>query len=365
MDYMEQALKLAGLAVGEVSPNPAVGAVIVKNDEIIGQGYTQPPGQDHAEIVALKQAGAAANGAVMYVTLEPCAHQGRTPPCTDAIITAGIKEVHFATLDDNPVVFGKGKAALVSAGIEVHVGQHREAAREINEAYFKYINTGLPFVTAKFAMSLDGKIATCTGDSKWISNDESRAYSHSLRHDADAIMAGVGTVIADDPKLTARCCAGRGGTSHKQPLRVVIDSVGRTPPEACLFGEPGRTIIAFGTQIPEDQRQSYIKAGAELVELPDGHNRVDLPALLQHLGQQQVTSILVEGGSAVLGSMFDAGLVDKVIVFIAPVIIGGAQALTPVGGIGAETLAKAWRLEKTRTSHFNGDTAITGYVLKE
>lgn len=362
---MEQALKLAGLAVGEVSPNPAVGAVIVKNDEIIGQGYTQPPGQDHAEVVALKQAGEGSRGSVMYVTLEPCAHQGRTPPCTDSIIAAGIKEVHLATLDDNPVVFGKGKAALVSAGIEVHVGEHRDAAREINEAYFNYINTGIPFVTAKIAMSLDGKIATRTGDSKWISSDESRAYSHTLRHDVDAIITGVGTVIADDPKLTARCCSGRGGTSHKQPLRIVIDSVGRTPPNARLFSEPGRTIIAFGVKIPETSRQAYVKAGAELVELPDGRNRVDLQALLKYLGQQQVTSVLVEGGSSILGSMFDAGLVDKVIAFIAPMIIGGAEALTPVGGIGAETLAKAWRLEKIRTSQFDGDTAITGYVIKE
>ncbi|MGI2335151.1 MAG: bifunctional diaminohydroxyphosphoribosylaminopyrimidine deaminase/5-amino-6-(5-phosphoribosylamino)uracil reductase RibD [Dehalogenimonas sp.] len=365
MDYMEQALKLAGLAVGEVSPNPAVGAVIVKNDEIIGQGYTQPPGQDHAEVVALKQAGEGARGSVMYVTLEPCAHQGRTPPCTDSIIAAGIKEVHLATLDDNPVVFGKGKAALVSGGIEVHVGEHRDAAREINEAYFKYINTGIPFVTAKIAMSLDGKIATRTGDSKWISSDESRAYSHTLRHDVDAIITGVGTVIADDPKLTARCCSGRGGTSHKQPLRIVIDSVGRTPPNARLFSEPGRTIIAFGVKIPEAFRQAYVKAGAELVELPDGRNRVDLQALLKYLGQQQVTSVLVEGGSSILGSMFDTGLVDKVIAFIAPMIIGGAEALTPVGGTGVETLAKAWRLEKIRTSQFDGDTAITGYVIKE
>ncbi|ADJ25829.1 riboflavin biosynthesis protein RibD [Dehalogenimonas lykanthroporepellens BL-DC-9] len=362
---MQQALKLAGLALGEVSPNPAVGAVVVKDDEIVGQGYTQPPGQEHAEVMALNQAGARSQGAVMYVTLEPCAHQGRTPPCTDAIIAAGIKEVHFATLDDNPVVFGKGKAALTAAGIEVHVGEHRDAARELNEAYFKYINTGLPFVTAKFAMSLDGKIATRTGDSKWISNDESRAFAHSLRHEADAIMAGVGTVIADNPKLTARCCAGSGGTSHKQPLRIVVDSHGRTPDTAVLFHEPGRTILAFGGQVSEERRIPYTQAGAELESFPDGNGRVDLPALMSFLGKQQITSVIVEGGSSLLGSMFDAGLVDKVIVFIAPMIIGGGGALTAVGGNGAETLDQACRLEKTRTWRLGEDTVITGYVNKD
>ena len=362
---MQQALKLAGLALGEVSPNPAVGAVIVKDDEIVGQGYTQPPGQGHAEVMALNQAGDRARGSTMYVTLEPCAHQGRTPPCTDAIIAAGIKEVHLATLDDNPLVFGKGKAALRAAGIDVHVGEHRDAARELNEAYFKFINTGLPFVTAKFAMSLDGKMATRVGDSKWISNDESRAYAHSLRHAADAIMAGVGTVIADDPKLTARCCAGRGGTSHKQPLRIVVDSNGRTPVGAMLFGEPGRTILAFGGQVSEEQRRAYTQAGAELADFPDGNGRVDLPSLMRFLGKQQVTSVLVEGGSSLLGAMFDAGLVDKVIAFIAPMVIGGTGALTAVGGLGAEKLADACRLEKTSTSRLGEDTVITGYVYKD
>lgn len=365
MDYMEQALKLAGLAVGEVSPNPAVGAIVVNKDEIVGQGYTQPPGKDHAEIVALKHAGKQAQGATMFITLEPCSHHGLTPPCTESIISAGVKEVHFATLDDNPLVFGQGKAALEAAGIEVHVGEHREEARQLNEAYFNYINKGTPFVTVKYAMSLDGKIATRNGDSKWISNDDSRAFSHALRHDADAIMAGVGTVITDDPKLTARCCAGRGGTSHKQPVRIIVDSNGKTPLDACLFNEPGRTIIAFGGPVAEAKRQAYQKSGAELVDFPDGKGRVDLAALVHYLGQQKMTSLLVEGGSSIIGSMFDCGLVDKVIAFIAPMVIGGSTALTPVGGTGAASLDNACRLENIQVSRFDNDTAITGYVIKD
>ena len=365
MDYMEQALKLARLALGEVSPNPAVGAVIVKDDEIIGQGYTQPPGHDHAEIVALKQAGVKARGATIYITLEPCNHFGRTPPCSQAIIAAGIKRAHIATLDDNPVVFGQGKAELEAAGIEVHVGEHRETARELNEAYFKYINTGLPFVIAKYAMSLDGKIATRSGDSKWISSEDSRSFSHNLRHDADVIMAGVGTVIADDPKLTARCCAGRGGTSHKQPLRVVVDSTGKTPTTACLFSEPGKTIIALGGNASTEVKSAYLKAGAEVAEFPDGHSRVDLSALMKYLGQQQVTSVLVEGGGTLLGSLFDAGLIDKVIVFIGPVIIGGDNARTPVAGAGAEKIAAAQWLENVRVSQIGTDAVIIGYLAKD
>ena len=362
---MDQALKLARLAMGEVSPNPAVGAVIVVDDEVIGEGFTQPPGQDHAEIVALKQAGEKSRGATMYVTLEPCCHFGRTPPCTKAIIAAGVKEVHIATLDDNPKVFGCGKGELEDAGIEVHVGERREAARELNEAYFKYINTGLPFVTAKYSMSLDGKIATRTLDSKWISNEDSRLFSHTLRHASDAIMAGVGTVLADNPRLTARGCSGRGGTSHKQPMRVIVDTNGRTPLDACMFAEPGKTLIALGATVPESRLEAYRKVGAEVVQLPGQDHRVNLHALLKYLGERQVTSLLVEGGGTLLGSLFDEGLVDKVIAIVAPMIIGGAAAKTPVAGLGAEKIAQAQRLENVRITQFGDDTVISGYVVKE
>ncbi|MBN1862920.1 MAG: bifunctional diaminohydroxyphosphoribosylaminopyrimidine deaminase/5-amino-6-(5-phosphoribosylamino)uracil reductase RibD, partial [Dehalococcoidales bacterium] len=216
MDYMAQALSLARLALGQVSPNPAVGAVVVRDGEVVGQGYTRPPGLDHAEKVALKQAGERAHGGVMYVTLEPCCHQGRTPPCTRAIIGAGIAEVHLANLDVNPQVSGKGKDELERAGIRVVVGECQAEASQLNEAYAKFITEGVPFVTVKFAMSLDGKIATRSGDSRWISGELSRKRVHNLRYIADAVMVGVGTVLADDPRLTARCC-GKGGVLKKQP----------------------------------------------------------------------------------------------------------------------------------------------------
>ncbi len=204
MDYMKQALSLAKLALGQVSPNPAVGALVVRDGEVVGQGYTQPPGSAHAEIVALNQAGEKARNSVMYVTLEPCSHQGRTPPCTKTIIESGLSEVHMAMIDPNPIVSGKGEAELIREGIKTYVGEHENEAREINEAYIKYIKTGIPFITAKFAVSLDGKIATRSGDSEWVSGKESRKYVHYLRYTTDAIMTGANTVIVDNPRLTCR-----------------------------------------------------------------------------------------------------------------------------------------------------------------
>ena len=241
MKYMGQALSLARLALGQASPNPAVGAVVIKKGTVVGQGYTQPPGSHHAEVLAIKQAGEAARGSVMYVTMEPCAHYGRTPPCTEAIISAGIRGIHMAMLDPNPVVSGRGKDQLEQKGIRTYLGEDAEEAKEINEAYIKFITTGLPFITAKFAISLDGKIATRTGNSRWISGPESRKYVHCLRYTSDAIMAGANTVIADDPHLTTRCSGGKGGTARKQPLRVIVDGEGRTPLTARVFNEPGDT----------------------------------------------------------------------------------------------------------------------------
>ena len=334
MDFMTQALTLARLALGNVSPNPAVGAVLVKDGAVVGQGYTQPPGGDHAEIVALKQAGAAARDAALYVTLEPCCDQGRTPPCTAAIIKAGVSAVHAAGMDPNPKVCGKGIAALEQAGIAVAVGEEAEAAAEITEAYAKYVTSGLPFVTAKFAVSLDGKIATRTGDSRWISSEASRRYVHQLRHTTDAVMAGVNTVLADDPRLTARGGGGQGGTGHRQPLRVIVDSSGRTPPKARLFQKNGKTMIVTSGPLKAEPLAAYQKLGAEVLTVPHGDGRVDLAGMLRKLGGRGITSVLVEGGGTLFGSLFDAGLVDKVVAFIAPIIIGGSQAATPVGGHG-------------------------------
>lgn len=361
MDFMAQAISLARLALGQASPNPAVGAVVVRNGVIVGQGYTEPPGSRHAEIVALEQAGEAARGGEMYVTLEPCCTQGRTLPCTGAIIAAGISHVRVAGLDPNPQVSGRGAAELEGHGVSTHVGEHEADAREVTEAYAKHVTTGLPFVTAKFAMSLDGKIATRTGDSKWISDEESRRYVHSLRFVTDAIMVGINTLLADDPRLTSRCC-GRGGRTRHQPLRVIVDGKGRTPPSARVFGEPGRTLLALGRQLDAGERAAYGGMAADIAELPAGDGLVDLRGLLRMLGQRDVTSILVEGGGVLLGSLFDLGLVDKVIAFVSSIIIGGAAAETAVAGDGVETVARATRLQRVSVETRDRDVMITGYV---
>src|SRR4030065_51379 len=297
---MECALSLAGLALGYTSPNPAVGAVVVRDGMVVGLGHTQPPGCEHAEVMALRQAGERARGATMYVTLEPCCHQGRTPPCTQAIIDACIAEVHVALVDPNPLVSGKGLKILEEAGIKSFVGQCQEGAREINEGYIKFITTGMPFVIAKFAMSLDGKIATQNGDSKWISGEESRKFVHYLRHIVDAIMVGANTVVADDPQLSARGCRGKGGKTKLQLLSI--------------------------------------------------------------LGKREVTSVLVEGGSGLFGSLFDHCLVDKVLAFISPIIIGGDGAKSAVGGNGVNKVAEALRLNRVKVIDFGDDVLISGYV---
>ena len=361
MDYMEQALCLAKLALGHVSPNPAVGAVVVKNDVIVGQGYTQPPGSSHAEIVALQQSGEQARDSIMYVTLEPCCHYGRTPPCTKAIIAAGITEVHLAMIDPNPLVCGRGKDELRKHGIKIYTGEHEEEAKEINEAYIKFITTDMPFVTAKFAISLDGKIATRSGDSKWISNDDARKCVHNLRYFADAVMAGVNTVLIDDPHLTCRCGA-KGGTARKQPLRVIIDSKGRTPLTARLFSEPGKTLLALGRAVTPEETKAFTRVGAEVLELPSREGMVDLENLLKALGKRGITSVLVEGGGTLLGSLFDQGLVDKVIAFVAPIIIGGKEAKTAVAGKGVEKVVDSVKLQRVRVEKFGADLMVSGYV---
>lgn len=361
---MEQALSLARLALGQAGPNPAVGAVVVKDDVVVGQGYTQPAGSHHAEIVALSQAGEPARGGVLYVTLEPCCHYGRTPPCTEAIIAAGISEVHMAMFDANPVVSGQGKAALERGGIRVYTGEHEAEAEEINEAYTKFITTGMPFVTAKFAASLDGKIASRSGDSKWISSEAARRKVHNLRYTSDAIMAGANTILADDPCLTARCCGGRGGTARKQPLRVIVDGKGRVPPDAQVFAEPGETLVVLGRPAPARQIEEFSRVGAELLELPSEEGVIDLTELMAALGRRNISSVLVEGGGILLGSLFDRGLVDKVIAFIAPIIIGGDVAKTPVGGRGVGKVAEALRLERVQTEMFGDDLMVTGYIAR-
>ncbi|MGB8707420.1 MAG: bifunctional diaminohydroxyphosphoribosylaminopyrimidine deaminase/5-amino-6-(5-phosphoribosylamino)uracil reductase RibD [Dehalococcoidia bacterium] len=361
-DFMECALSLAGLAVGYTSPNPAVGAVVVRDGLIAGFGHTQLPGSVHAEIMALRQAGARAKGATMYVTLEPCCHHGRTPPCTQAIIDAGISEVHLALIDPNPLVSGKGLKVLKTAGIKTFVGQYEERAREINEGYIKYITTSIPFVIAKFAMSLDGKIATKTGDSKWISNEESLKFVHYLRHIVDAVMVGANTVVTDDPQLSARGCSGKGGKTKLQPLRVIVDGKGRTPTSARVFKEPGKTLVAVAKPFNAKEAERFRKTGAEIVELPAEKGVIDLKELLTVLGKREVTSVLVEGGSGLFGSLFDGGLIDKVLAFVSPIIVGGDEAKSAVGGNGVKKIADALRLTRVKMIEFGDDVLISGYV---
>ncbi len=359
---MKQALSLARLALGQVSPNPAVGAVVVRGGEVVGQGYTQPPGSSHAEIAALEQAGEQARGSVMYVTLEPCSHYGRTPPCVEAIIDAGICEVHLAMLDPNPQVCGQGRGKLEEKGITTYVGEHEEEAEQVNEAYIKYIATGMPFVTAKFAVSLDGKIATRTGDSRWISSELARKRVHSLRYITDAIMAGVNTVLHDDPELTARSCGGKGGVVKAHPLRVIVDSNGRTPLSAKVLTAPGKTMLAMAREVSPDEEKAFAAADAELLDLPSAEGRVDLEKLLKALGDKEITSVLVEGGGSLLGSLFDNRLVDKVVAFVAPIIIGGEDAKTAVAGRGVEKVSDALRLEKVTMERLGDDMLLSGYV---
>ncbi len=362
MTPMQKAIALARQALGATSPNPAVGAVIVKDGLVIGQGFTLPPGQRHAEIGALQQAGEAARGATLYTTLEPCCTYGRTPPCTRAIIAAGIRRVHLALIDPNPRVAGGGRAELEAAGIDTVVGEEAETAGELYEAFAKHIATGCPFVSVKFAMSLDGKIAAHSGDSKWVTGPEARSLVHQMRRESDAIMVGINTVLADDPLLTAR--DQHDVPRARQPLRVVLDSACRMPPSARMLGEPGKTLVAATCRVPKDQVSRLTASGAEVFQTPAGlDGRVDLGVLLEELGRRDVVSLLVEGGGAVVGSLFDNRLVDKVYVFLAPLIVGGREAVSPVEGQGVSRMADAWRVERPRIRQVGPDWLIVGYPV--
>ena len=354
---MERALELGWGALGTTSPNPAVGCVIVRDGVVVGEGYTHPPGQRHAEAHALRQAGAQAQSATLYTTLEPCNHYGRTPPCSEAIIAAGVAEVRIAVRDPNPNVAGDGIARLNEADIRTHIGECASEGRKLIEAFVKHSTTGLPFVTAKFAMSLDGKIAARSGDSKWISGAESREFAHLLRAQSDAIMVGINTVLADDPQLTAR--DSDGNASERQPLRVALDSKGRMPQDAKMLNAPGDTLLVTAGQgltwTDGMDRVSVASASGD-----DG--RVDTRALMGMLGERDVTSVLVEGGGAVLGTLFDLNLVDKVVAFVAPVIIGGMDAVSPVGGVGIADMRDALRLRDVEVRRFGADVAVIGYT---
>ncbi|MDI3339159.1 MAG: bifunctional diaminohydroxyphosphoribosylaminopyrimidine deaminase/5-amino-6-(5-phosphoribosylamino)uracil reductase RibD [Sphaerobacter sp.] len=363
LHWMQRALDLAARARGRVAPNPAVGAVLVRDGRLVGEGMTEPPGGAHAEIVALRQAGDRARGATLYVILEPCAHYGRTPPCVDALIAAGIARAVIALRDPYPAVDGRGIRRLVEAGVAVELGLAAGPAAAINAGFLKRIRRGLPEVTAKFAVSLDGKIATHTGHSRWITGDAARREGHRLRDTHDAIMVGVGTVLADDPLLTTRLPAeacGAGGPHH--PLRVVVDSLARTPPEAAMLrpGVPGQTVIATTAAAPRERVAALRAAGAAVLPLPARDGRVDLEALLRCLAARGVNSVLVEGGGTLLGALCDAGLIDRVVAFIAPALIGGRAAPGPLGGEGVPTMDAALRLRDVEWRQVGADLLVAG-----
>jgi diaminohydroxyphosphoribosylaminopyrimidine deaminase/5-amino-6-(5-phosphoribosylamino)uracil reductase len=348
--WSARALELALQADYRTSPNPMVGAVILDADgSVAGEGYHHRAGEPHAEQEALDAAGDKARGGTLYVNLEPCSHLHRTPPCADAIILAGLKRVVISMSDPDERVRGAGIAKLKAAGIETVVGVHEERALLLNEFYVKHRLTGRPFVSAKFAMSLDGKIATRTGESRWITGEESRLHGHRLRHIHDAILVGVNTAIADDPELTAR----PDGDEVRQPLRVVLDSQLRLRMSAKVVGP--NTLIAT-------TRAGQMGA-AEVLKLPAGPDgRVALEPLLDQLGKRGILSVLVEGGGDVHASFFANGLVDKVYAYVAPRLIGGREAPGPLGGAGVEHLAEAIALRDMDLTRLGADALITGYV---
>ncbi len=353
--FMRQALELARRGEGYTRPNPLVGAVVVKDGEVIAEGHHAHYGGPHAEVVALERAGEAARGADLYVNLEPCVHWGKTPPCADRIIAAGVKRVIIASRDPNPLVNGKGVERLRAAGIEVIEGVLEDEARELNEIFFHWITTKRPFVSLKLAMSLDGKIATKTGDSRWITGPEARRKVHELRRRHAAVLVGVNTVLADDPELTVREVEG------PQPLRVILDSRGRTPITARVLDRAARTLIAATGSMPRKAEERLREAGAEVARFPAAGGKVDLGALLQWLGERGIDSVLVEGGGEVAWSFVSRGLVRKFYLFYGPVVIGGRDAVPGVGGDGFPDLDGAARLEIRRVERLGADLLVVGY----
>ena len=358
-DYMRLALEEAKKGCGWVSPNPMVGAVIVKDGRILARGYHARCGEAHAERNALAACAEDPRGATMYVTLEPCCHHGRQPPCTDAILQAGIARVVVGAGDPNPLVAGKGLALLRSHGVQVDTGVLEAECLALNEVFFHYIQTGLPYVVMKYAMTLDGKIATVTGASRWITGPEARAHVHRQRHRYRGIMVGVGTVLADDPQLTCRADGGR------DPVRIVCDTRLRTPLHAKLVRTARQMPTILATCCTDPLRcRPYLDAGCQVLQLPGAQGHVDLRALLAELGRQQIDSILLEGGATLNGAALEQDLVQRVQAYIAPKLFGGAGAPTPVGGAGIAEVAAAMQLEHLCVQQLGEDILLEGTVKR-
>ncbi|MBU0534476.1 MAG: bifunctional diaminohydroxyphosphoribosylaminopyrimidine deaminase/5-amino-6-(5-phosphoribosylamino)uracil reductase RibD [Candidatus Omnitrophica bacterium] len=372
--FIKEALALAVKAEGLTSPNPLVGAVIVKGNKIIGRGYHKRAGSKHAEILALESAGKPAHqpatklagnrkaggktkGATLYINLEPCAHYGKTPPCAPEIIKAGIKRVVIAMPDPNPLVNGKGIKKLKSEGIDVQVGILEQDARKINETYIKYMTKKMPFVVLKWAMSLDGKIATRKGNSKWISGKASREFTQKLRGKFDAVLIGIETLLKDNPQLNTH------GLEIKEPKRIIIDSKGRIPLDCNLLKTKGGQIIITTTdKISKKKIRDLKEKGAEIIVISSKEGRVDLKKLMIELAKREITSILVEGGGTINASFIENALADKFVAFLSPMIIGGKNAISPVEGKGIEKIANAVRIRDLSIRKMGEDVVMEGYL---
>lgn len=355
--YVRLALRLAVKGAGSASPNPMVGAVVVRSGKVVATGYHQRPGSDHAEIVALKRAGEKARGATLYLNLEPCCHQGRTPPCTSALIGSGIKRVVAGMVDPNPLVSGRGIRQLRRAGIEVRVGVLRAECERTNEAFRKHIIRGVPFVLLKLAASLDGKIATSTGDSRWITETASRRYVHRLRARVDAVLVGVGTVLADDPRLTCRLAQGR------DPWRVVLDRHLRIPLTARLLRhhEPEKTVVVTGAAARLDKRSAIQDTGAQVWNLPARRGTIPFISVLKRLGRLGLMSVMIEGGATTASRALAEGVVDKVLFFYAPKIVGG-DGREMVGALGIKKMGRATKLREMEVKRLGKDFLVSGYL---
>ena len=357
--YMALALELAANGKGKVEPNPMVGAVLVKDGAIIGKGYHQSFGGAHAEVHAINEGGALCKGATLYVSMEPCAHYGKTAPCVDAIIKAGISKVVAAVVDPNLITSGKGIQKLKAAGIEVVVGVMETQARRLNAPFFKLMQQGLPYIIVKWAMSIDGKISTHTGESKWITSDESRRYAHAIRCQVDGILVGINTVTRDDPLLTCRIEGGRN------PKRIILDSHAQIPANSRLLSSvnEGEIIVAVTENAPQHRVEKIRQLGCKIIQTSGADGRVDLKELFRQLGEAGMTNILVEGGSRVITSVIESRLADRAIIFIAPMIIGGEGAKPPVLGAGVSKINEAARITEITVQRFSDDIVIEGMLV--
>ncbi|MGD9105750.1 MAG: bifunctional diaminohydroxyphosphoribosylaminopyrimidine deaminase/5-amino-6-(5-phosphoribosylamino)uracil reductase RibD [Desulfobacterales bacterium] len=365
--FMKMALDLAKKGEGFTSPNPMVGAIIVKEGKVVGKGYHHAAGKAHAEVNAIDDAGALAQGATLYITLEPCNHKGRTPPCTEKILSAGIKRVVVAMHDPNPDVKGGGIDYLKRRGITVKTGVCEEQASRLNEIFIKYVKTNRPFTIIKCAATLDGRIATRTGDSRWVTGEESRKFVHRLRHAVDAIMVGINTVEKDDPCLTTRLESSTGSPKGLDPVRIVLDTHLKIVEEAKLLrlDSDSDTIIITGQSVAEDKKARIEQLGAKIIESPVNDGMIDLDILMDRLGALGITSLLIEGGSRVIASALSAGIVEKIFFFFAPKILGGDDGVPICKGRGADLMMNCIPVTDVFVRQFGNDVMIQGYILSD